>query len=267
MGKPPMVSVLMTAYNRAGFIRQAIESVLSSTYQSFELLIVDDCSTDTTVSIAQEYAARDNRIKVYVNERNLGDYPNRNKAASYASGKYIKYLDSDDVMYPHCLEVMVSSMERFPEAGYGLSSISDEQRPYPVQVSCRDTYLENFYGYGHFGRAPGSAIIKLASFNQVGGFSGERMIGDADLWYKMAMYFPLVKFPSYLYWDRQHESQERQSVYARKEYPALQQMVLQRYFSHADCPLNEQEKKMILDKRKRDQIKGRIKAYLNRIKK
>ena len=108
-----MVSVLMTAYNRQDYIAQAIDSVLASSYPDFELIIVDDGSKDDTLSIAKGYEKMDNRVKVYSNKKNLGDYNNRNKAASYAQGKYIKYLDSDDLMYPHCLQVMVYSMEQF----------------------------------------------------------------------------------------------------------------------------------------------------------
>ena len=90
----PLVSVLMTAYNREKYIAEAIESVLASTYSNLELIIVDDCSKDNTLQIATNYQAKDDRIKVYKNEKNLGDYPNRNKAASYAKGKYLKYVDS-----------------------------------------------------------------------------------------------------------------------------------------------------------------------------
>src|SRR5579875_2494307 len=135
--KKLLVSVLMNAYNREDYIAAAIESVLASIYPQLELIIVDDCSKDSTVAIAKSYEAKDARVKVYVNEKNLGDYPNRNKAASYAQGKYIKYLDSDDIMYPHCLEVMVSSMEQFPEAGFGLCAKVDAQQPYPVMIAPR----------------------------------------------------------------------------------------------------------------------------------
>src|ERR1044072_333802 len=103
----PIVSVLTTAYNREKNIGQSIESVLASTLTDFELIIVDDGSKDRTVEIEKKYAQIDARVKVYVNEKNLGDYPNRNKAANYAKGKYLKYVDSDDVIYEHTLEVMV----------------------------------------------------------------------------------------------------------------------------------------------------------------
>ena len=66
----PLVSVLMTAFNRQNFIEEAIESVLSSTYTNFELIVVDDCSTDNTVAVAQKYAERDKRIKLFVNNKN-----------------------------------------------------------------------------------------------------------------------------------------------------------------------------------------------------
>lgn len=258
----PLVSVLSTSYNREDYIGEAIESVLGSSLQDFELIIVDDASKDNTVEIARDYAKKDNRIRVYVNEKNLGDYNNRNKAAGYASGKYIKYVDSDDILYPHGLEVMVSSMEKFPEAGYGLSAGGDEKRPYPVMLTPHDAYMEHFNGYGHFFRAPGSAIIKREAFENVGRFTGERMIGDTEMWFRIGRYYPLVKFPPDLYWARSHNSQESQSDYARKQYEMLHKKVLQDAFSHKDCPLSEEERKLILTKMKATRLKQSIRKYL-----
>ena len=128
----PTVSILTTVYNRDKYLAACIDSVLASSYQNWELIIVDDVSTDTSVAIAKSYEKKDARIKVYVNDKNLGDYPNRNKAASYAKGKYIKYLDADDVIYPHGLEVMVHTMEQFPKAALGISQkVVEDVKPYP----------------------------------------------------------------------------------------------------------------------------------------
>ena len=120
----PLVSVLMTAYNRERYISEAIESVLTSTYTNFELIILDDCSTDRTVEIAEGFALMDPRIRVYVNENNLGDYRNRNKAAEYAKGKYIKYCDSDDKIFDWTLNYCVKMMEKHPDAGMGILNLN-----------------------------------------------------------------------------------------------------------------------------------------------
>jgi glycosyltransferase involved in cell wall biosynthesis len=136
------VSILTTVYNRDKYIAACIESVLASTYQNWELIIVDDVSSDTSVAIARAYEQKDARIKVYVNDKNLGDYPNRNKAASYAKGKYIKYLDADDIIYPHGLEIMVNTMEQFPEAGLGISQkVVEDVKPYPFIMQPKETVL------------------------------------------------------------------------------------------------------------------------------
>ena len=100
------VSILTTVYNRDKYLAACINSVLASSYQDWELIIVDDVSTDTSLAISKSYEQKDARIKVYVNDKNLGDYPNRNKAASYAKGKYLKYLDADDLIYPRGLETV-----------------------------------------------------------------------------------------------------------------------------------------------------------------
>jgi len=253
----PVVSVLMTAFNREQYIAAAVESVLASTLSDFELIVVDDCSSDATVAIAKIFEQKDQRVKVYVNEKNLGDYPNRNRAASYATGKYIKYLDSDDLMYPHCLQVMLYAMEQFPDAGYGLSCTGDSLHPYPISVSPHDAYWEHFNGHRHFDRAPGSAIIKKAAFDAVGGFSGERMIGDNEFWLKIGRYYSLVKFPVDLYWSRIHGGQESQSDYA-KEYDLLRKKIFAEAFAHADCPLSEAEKTTILQTIKKQSLKNKL---------
>ena len=75
-------SVLTTVYNREQFLAEAIESVLGQSYPHFELILVDDCSVDSSLEIAKKYEQLDSRVKVFVNDKNLGDYPNRNRAIS-----------------------------------------------------------------------------------------------------------------------------------------------------------------------------------------
>lgn len=257
----PVVSVLMTSYNRENFIADAIKSVLESTYTNFELIIVDDCSTDSTLEIAHSFASKDGRISVYQNKENLGDYPNRNKAAALAKGSYLKYLDSDDLIYKHSLQIMVESMFAFPQAGFGLSANGDNRYPYPAMISSLEAYQEHFGEFGHFNRAPGSSIILKKAFEEVGGFSGKRMIGDNELWFKLARYYPLVKLPRDLVWDRVHAGQESRSGYA-KQYEALRKSVLDEALAHQDCPLSEQEIEAIYKSMKRTSIIKKIKKLI-----
>ena len=251
MNDLPLVSVLMTAYNREQYLADAIESVLASDFIDFELIIVDDFSTDKTLEIARQYETKDKRISVFVNEQNLGDYPNRNKAASYARGKYIKYLDADDMIYPYGLGAMVAAMEQHPQAGFGLAAKPEDTRPYPVCIDPWHIYIESFNGYGHFDRAPGSAIIKREAFNIVNGFSGARMIGDYEFWLKIARYYPMVKFPLDLYWNRLHKGQEFQTKFAKDNYEVLTKNVLEAAFNHPDIPISKAELRVIRAKTKR----------------
>ncbi|GAA4753353.1 glycosyltransferase family 2 protein [Flavisolibacter ginsenosidimutans] len=258
----PLVSVLITSYNREKYIAEAIESVLAQTFDDYEIIVVDDASTDGTIDVIKTYAAKDARIRYYVNEKNLGDYPNRNKVASYAVGKYLKYIDSDDVMYDHCLHVMVSSMERFPEAGFGLCTIQDPHKPFPMAIPGKQAYEEHFSGLGHFHRAPGSAIIKREVFEKEGGFSGRPLIGDNELWFKLANRYPVVKFVSGLYWDRNHGDQERFSNYAKKHYRKLRYDTTVAALNNKECPLGGGEKSRALKRIKREFQKHQLKSAL-----
>jgi len=205
----PKVSILTTVYNREKYLAECIESVLASTFQDWELIIVDDQSKDRSVIIAEEYAARDARINVYVNEHNLGDYPNRNKAASYANGKYLKYLDADDLIYPHGLKIMVETMEQFPVCALGISQeVAEDVKPYPFVMTPNETFRREFLQRGVLGLGPTATIIRRDAFEQLGGFTGTRYIGDTELWYKLAMQYPVVKMvPGLIYW-RQHDDQQ-----------------------------------------------------------
>ena len=203
------VSILTTVYNRDKYLAACIESVLASSYQDWELIIVDDVSTDTSVAISKSYEQKDDRIKVYINDKNLGDYPNRNKAASYAKGKYIKYLDADDLIYPHGLEIMVNTMEQFPEAALGISQkVVEDVKPFPFVMEPKETFTREFLMRGVLGLGPTGTIIRRDVFEKLGGFTGTRYIGDTEMWYKIALAYPVVKMQDELIFWRQHDDQE-----------------------------------------------------------
>ena len=196
----PSVSILTTVYNREKYIAACIDSVLASSYQNWELIIVDDVSTDTSLAIAKSYEKKDARIKVYVNAQNLGDYPNRNKAASYAKGTYLKYLDADDVIYPRGLDVMVHTMEQFPEAALGISQkVVEDVKPYPFLMDPKETFTREFLKRGVLGLGPTGTIIRRDVFEKLGGFTGTRYIGDTEMWYKIALHILWLKWKMILF--------------------------------------------------------------------
>lgn len=108
-----VVSVIMAAYNSERFIGAAIESILEQTYQEFELLIIEDASTDGTLEVIQSYA--DKRIRVLTNENNMGTLYNMRRGVAEARGKYIAVLDSDDVSEPERLRKQVLVLEQRSE--------------------------------------------------------------------------------------------------------------------------------------------------------
>ncbi|MBR4927350.1 MAG: glycosyltransferase family 2 protein, partial [Alphaproteobacteria bacterium] len=111
----PLVSVVMPVYNRENYVKEALDSILNQSFQDFEVIVVDDGSTDKTLSVLQEYAEKDSRIHVYAHEKNCGVGCARNTAQSHAIGKYLAIMDSDDVMVPQRLERQVRAMEENPD--------------------------------------------------------------------------------------------------------------------------------------------------------
>lgn len=111
---PPLVSVILPVYNQEKFIRKTIESILSQTFKEFELIILDDGSTDCSAQIIKEYQSKDPRIKAYFHS-NSGRSEATNKAVSYSSGKYCALIDADDLMVPERLERQVAFHRKHPD--------------------------------------------------------------------------------------------------------------------------------------------------------
>ena len=116
----PYVTVTIPMYNNARFIGETIQSVLSQTFTDFELLIYDDHSTDGSYDIAASMT--DSRIKLFRNSENLGPEGNWNKAISNVSGKYVKLVCGDDILFPECLEKQVAIFDDPRNTGISLVS-------------------------------------------------------------------------------------------------------------------------------------------------
>ena len=105
-----LVSVIMPSYNTARFIGNSIKSVLNQTYTNWELIIVDDCSTDNTDEVVENF--KDKRIKFFKNKKNYGAAFSRNRALKLAEGRWIAFLDSDDLWVNTKLEKQISFMKK-----------------------------------------------------------------------------------------------------------------------------------------------------------
>ena len=116
----PDISIIMSVYNGETYLAEAIDSVVKQTFQNWELIIINDCSTDSTSEILEEFSRKDARIKVYPNEVNLKLPTSLNKAISLCSGKYIARMDADDICLPERFEKQYQFMEE--HADVALSS-------------------------------------------------------------------------------------------------------------------------------------------------
>jgi glycosyltransferase involved in cell wall biosynthesis len=235
----PLASVVVTVFNRHAFLTDALQSVLDSTFEDFELIVVDDASSDGSFDLARDITAHDRRVQVYRNEKNLGDYPNRMRAASFARGRYIKYVDSDDIIYPHSLAVMVDGMERYPDAALGLvHSNPEDESPYPWCLSPEEAYRKHFLARGCLSCGPSGAIIRREAFEAIGGFEPKwGVLSDSDLWYRLAAGWPTVLLPPGLVWWRRHEQQEFSRDDAKIVYIKRGYELSNAALSGMECPL------------------------------
>lgn len=162
MVSTPKVSVCIPTFNGADYICGALASVLRQQYQDFEVVIVDNCSTDQTVALIAELSSQTEKIRFFRNERNIGLAANLNKCFEYARGEYIKYLCVDDLLLPDCLEQMVAGLDAHTavslvcggrlcinESGqsFGLRRYSPQKKIIPgYKVISRCLYAGNFVG-------------------------------------------------------------------------------------------------------------------------
>lgn len=181
-----LVSVIIPAYNQGYFLAEAIDSVLAQTYTEFEIIIVDDGSTDNTAQVAQSYA--DRRVR-YVYQENGGLSSARNAGIRCAQGAYISYLDSDDRFLPQKLEILVDFLKHHPEIGFvaGQAVPIDEHGNHigkifdtPIPSDPRQLLLGNPLHVG--------SILVRQQWQKQAGFFDEtlRSYEDWDMWLRLA---------------------------------------------------------------------------------
>lgn len=189
------VSVIMPAYNAENFIAESIESVLQQTYTNWELLIVDDGSTDNTKEIVERFCNKDSRVK-YFYQQNGKQGKARNLALAHAAGKYIAFLDADDVWLSRKLEIQLNQLTQkktdlvfsecntFTDAASNPSEVMNTGKGYFSGIEGLKSFLEiNKI-------VPSSVLVKTEALNKVNRFTEKSSIQNAEdyhLWLKLLM--------------------------------------------------------------------------------
>jgi glycosyltransferase involved in cell wall biosynthesis len=234
------VSVCIPTYNGAKYLRECLDSVLSQTLTNFEVLIIDDQSSDTTLSIAEEYAQKDGRIRVRQNPQNLGLVENWNQCVELAQGEWIKFVFQDDLIAPTCLEKLLSACSGNDQIVFCNRTFLFEA---DVSQSTKAGYLDlpsptKFFGNitrrisaREFTQAalkdvslnivgePTVTLIKKDAFQRFGSFN-QRLIQlcDFEYWTRIASNVGIVYVPENLASFRVHDHSTTSKNKAQKLY-------------------------------------------------
>ena len=238
--KSPLVSVIIPARNCERYIAATIESVLAQAFEDWELIIVDDHSTDRTNEIAARYRQGE-KVRLMRNEQNLGQFPTHNRGAELAWGKYLKFFHGDDLMFPHCLETMVRCMEAMPAAALGISHpqslwaaphLFSPEEAWRAQTARQTSILSE---------GPSGTIFRAAAFCQIGGYDSRFHTSDSEMNFRMALEHSILLLPEGLWWYRIHENQVSQTV--GKDRLAVETMIWYRaLLAHPRNPLTAEER-------------------------
>ena len=213
-------SVIIPLYNKAPYVRKALESVLAQTYTDFELIVVDDGSTDESANIAEtmlreikgyrlEVKGKDDSIaetNAYnlspinyklIRQANAGVAAARNNGVAQANGDYLAFLDADDWWEPTYLERMAQLIEDYPEAGlYGMNYIYYKPGKTRVALKCKTGYInypKEYYEGSAMMIFTSSSSMPKKVFDEMGGFPvGIKLGEDFLLWAKTAMHYPVA---------------------------------------------------------------------------
>ena len=240
----PEISVIMSVYNGETYLKEAIESVINQTFENWELICINDCSTDSTSKILAEFALADERIKVHTNEVNLKLPTSLNKAISLSSGKYIARMDADDICLPDRFEKQFKFMEENKDIALS---------------SCRFMTVKNgvYMSGGAGGRCDNDAIRAMllvsnpilhpgviAKAEVVKIFNYDPMLTcteDLELWTRMAMENQkMAILPECLLIYRLHDKQITSTTLERQHTEVTK--IQQKYYKALACEMGDDMK-------------------------
>jgi glycosyltransferase involved in cell wall biosynthesis len=213
----PKVSVCIPTFNGAEYLCHTIESVLEQSYHDYEIVLVDNCSTDNTVALVDKLQKKNtSRIRFYQNDRNIGLVGNLNRCIEYARGAYIKFLCADDLLLPGCLEQMTAVLDTQPSvklvAG-GRAIIDEHGRNLTVRTYSNTNVLvpgtkaitECLFGRHYIGEP---TAVMFRKSDMAAGFREDLpQVLDIDMWFRLLEQGDLLYIGTPLSAIRQHASQ------------------------------------------------------------
>src|SRR5690554_967859 len=205
----PLISVVIPTYNRADFLKEAIDSVLAQTYPNFEILVVDDGSTDNTRDILKEYS-QEPRFR-YFYQKNQGQSVARNYALSEARGDFVCFLDSDNRWLPYKLEVSLQAFRDHPDVSivYGdIITINEKGQEVSRQNMRRYSGRITPYLFQDNCVSMNTSMTRRQCFNEMGGLEvGRRAADDYELWLRFSARYKFLYIREFLAEYRVMENQ------------------------------------------------------------
>lgn len=201
----PKVSIVLPCYNGAKLLGEAINSCINQTFKDWELIIINDCSTDNTLEVANSFAEKDKRIKVFTNEKNSKLPASLNNGFRRAIGEYWTWTSDDNLLHPTMLEEMVNYLDEHDEVGFVAADyniidlsgnvVSVVNIPNDIQICLQ---LNNYVG--------ASFMYRKKYAIQVGDYNEDLfLVEDYDYWIRLNNVCKLNRLPKCLYSYRQHE--------------------------------------------------------------
>lgn len=247
--EPPLVSVVLATYNREKLVGKAIRSVLDQTFSDWELVIVNDKSTDNTSSVILNYVKKDPRILILENEVNLGQVKSLNKGIKNSRGKYIARVDDDDAWCDKMkLEKQANFLETHPDyvlTGGGVIVINEKEKELIkfLHPQADNDIRKRMLFHTQF--AHGAVMFRRSAFDSVGGYDeGLGYCEDWDLWLKLGKAGRLYNFPEYFLcylksdqrktadWRNETKYDSKLREKYRNDYPNYRQAVLFGFISN-----------------------------------
>jgi len=203
----PLVSIICLSYNHESYVVEALNSVVNQTYSNYELLIADDCSSDHSVAVIQNWLKNHPNVYFQANEKNLGNTKTFNQLAKKAKGKFIIDLAADDVLLPNCIEKQITTFQNTKHKNLGIVYGN------LIEIGEGGNFLTNYYTEEDHPQSGNiyemvishstkicsvSSMVKREVFENVGYYNEELFFEDLDLWVKASRIYEFEYIPEIL---------------------------------------------------------------------